>query len=139
MRGSLLDGMLALSSKARDLGTQLTDDNTQLLSRPESTDYSPGLTWVCGSVLEIPLHNPLDRRVTVKLHARRVGVPPDWDLAVEPTEADLAARESTTIKARLDAGMASIPGATSRVAIEGYVEGALRGCHVGQTRPIGDR
>lgn len=28
---------------------------------------------------------------------------------------------------------------TSRAAIEGYVEEALLGCHVGQTRLIGDR
>ena len=77
MRGSLLDGMLALSSKARDLGTQLTDDNTQLLSRPESTDESRGLTRVYRSAIEIPRHSPFDRMGSARC---RYGVHPGRDL-----------------------------------------------------------
>ncbi|SEQ79216.1 hypothetical protein SAMN05444745_11119 [Arthrobacter sp. OV608] len=103
-RGRFLEGLRSSSMALRGLGTVLKKYDMELIFQTENRDISTKLARVFSSFIDIPVENPFDYPVTIELHARRVGVAPDWVLTVDPVAAHHAVDSRRGRKARIELG-----------------------------------
>ena len=126
--GSLMEGLAALGEALRDLGANLMPSGTRSLPAPATNlaaGDAGGLARLYQAVIDFVVGNPADHAVTMQLRVRRLDLPPDWIVTVEPPQVQLDPGESIPAAVRVEAGLAAVQGTQPRVAVEGYVDEAL--------------
>jgi hypothetical protein len=118
---SLSELSRALHELADSLGDRVTTvrDPASALASADVEDH--GLTRVYAISLSIPVSNPTSARATIDLRIRRLDMPPDWIVNIQPAQVELEPGQDMVGILRLQAGLAAVQGTTSRVAVEGYV------------------
>jgi hypothetical protein len=75
----------------------------------------------------IQVGNPLAETAMIELRVRRIDLPSDWIVAVQPITATLAPGEQISATVTVVPGAAAVQGAIARLAVEGYAGDQLLG------------
>lgn len=73
------------------------------------------------------LGNPLSQTTTIDLRERRLGMPTDWQVTIDPAQVTLGAGAQTKVTVTIEPGVPMPQGSIARVAIEGYAGEQLLG------------
>ncbi|MCE7985885.1 MAG: hypothetical protein DYG89_32300 [Caldilinea sp. CFX5] len=73
------------------------------------------------------LGNPLSQTTTIDLRERRLGMPADWLVTIDPAQVTLVPGAQTTVTVTIEPSVPVPQGSTARVAIEGYAGQQLLG------------
>jgi hypothetical protein len=92
---------------------------------PEPPDHN--LVRVYENSSTFTLGNPLATTATIDLRARRIDLPPDWTVVVEPAQVTLAPGAAVSVTVSIQPGTAAVQGTQPRVAVEGYAGSQLLG------------
>ena len=105
--------------------------NFPVLGRSGSAGQTDPATNNLARIFEtthtIEVGNPLTTPATVSVRVRRLDIPPEWIVAVTPTEVTLQPGQQVTATVTINPGSAAVQGTRARVAIEGYAGGQLLG------------
>ena len=83
------------------------------------------LVRVFNNVSTVIIANPTAQTSQIDLQVRRVDVPSDWLASVSPVSVTLAPGAQTGVTVTVVPGTSAVQGSVARVAVEGYLNGAL--------------
>jgi hypothetical protein len=84
-----------------------------------------GLARTYDTIQTMLVGNSTGARATIELRVRRIDLPPDWIVQVEPSSVTLDPGQTREVSVYLQAGAPADQGAVYRAAVEGYIGGQL--------------